>query len=105
MTGNSPIRRDGGQLPELLEPADKAAVDDRNAIDKQQIGEPKRSCALVEDRQIVVGVSRAMGTHQEVPAAQIKVEAVGNEKRRRHAFAASRLVAESAAQPAQIIFA
>ncbi len=72
--GNRPVGRDRGHAVELLEPADETAVDDRNAVDEQQIGKPERSRLLVVDRQIVVGMRRAVRLHDEPPSAEIEVE-------------------------------
>src|SRR5438105_5651380 len=69
--GNGPIRRYGCQFVESLQPADEAAIDDRNAIYEQQIREPKGTAILIKDRQIVVGMSRAVRPQSEKPATQI----------------------------------
>jgi hypothetical protein len=103
--GNGPIRRCGGQPVELLEPADEAAIDDRDAVDEQQIGEPKGTGFLIEDRQVVVGMSRVVRPQREPPATQIKIELVGNQHRRHHDLGAIRFIAEGAAQPADVIVA
>src|SRR5205085_4277901 len=58
MPRNGSVRRYGGQLVELLEPTDEAAIDDRDALDEQQIGEPKGSSFLIEYCHVVVGMSR-----------------------------------------------
>ena len=96
MAGNRPVSRDRSQLLKLPEPSDEAAVDDRNALDKQQIGQPKGSRVLVEDRQIVVGMGRAVRPQDESPTAQIEIEPALNEHCRRHDLGAARRLAESA---------
>ena len=61
MPRDSLLRRYGRQLVELLEPTNKTAVDDRDAIDKQQIGEPERPRLFIENRQVIVGMRRTVG--------------------------------------------
>src|SRR5262249_54069692 len=98
MARHGTFGRDGAHPPQLVEPADDASVDGRDAVDEKEIGEPEGSRVLVEHRQIVVGVSGPLRPDREAPIAQIEFETVGDEDRRRHNLAAVSLLAENAAQ-------
>src|SRR6516162_8753231 len=41
VTGNRSFRRDRGHVSKLVEPAEKTAVNYRDAVDEQEIGKPK----------------------------------------------------------------
>src|SRR5271155_3098393 len=105
MAGDGAVGRDRRPRAKLLEPADEAPVDDRDTVDKEQIREPKGARLLVENRQIIVSVGRAMRPQRETPSAQVEIEPVGNQNRRRDPFAAFRLIAESLAKSPQVIVA
>ena len=105
MPWNGSVCRYGGYLIELPEPADQAAVDDRDAVDKQQIGEPERSRLFIEYRQIVVGMCWTVSPHHQTPSSQIEIEPGGNEDGWRYHLAAFRLTAESLANSPQVIVA
>src|SRR6516225_11086080 len=105
MAGNGAIGRDRRHLAKLLEPADEAPVDDRDTVDKEQVREPKGARLLVENRQIVVGVGRAMRPQCETPSAQVEIEPGGNKDGRRYHLAALCLIAESLAKSPQVIVA
>src|SRR6516164_1366783 len=103
MAGNGAVGRDRRHLAKLLEPADEAPVDDRDTVDKEQVREPKGARLLVENRQIVVGVSRAMRPQRETPSAQVEIEPVRNQNPRRHHLAAFRLIPESLPKSTRVI--
>ena len=50
-------------------------------------------------------MSRPVRPQGETPAAQIEIERVGNENRRRHDLGAARLLTEGVLQPAEVIVA
>src|SRR5262249_31069991 len=78
MAGNRSVGMDGGQLRQSLQPTNKAAINYWDAIDKEEVGQPEGPRIHVEDRQIVVGMSRPVSPDDQRSSPEIEVKASGN---------------------------
>lgn len=78
----------------LFEPAEKAAVNYRDAVDKQQVSKPKGAGLFVEDRQIGIGMGRAVCPENKPPFSEIEFQPARNQHGRRHNLAPISLIAE-----------
>lgn len=84
VAGNRPRGRDRGYLTKLVEPADEATVNDWDTIDKEEVGKPKGAGFLVENRQVAVGMGRAVRPQDEASPTEIQVQSAGNQNGRQH---------------------